>query len=276
MVMPRLIWCRLELHEIVHARSLALASAGNNMAARIAMMAMTTSNSIKVKARTLLLFWDKTTMPQQTENPTGRFQFLFSPWNKNKPERSQKFNFKSSCCQQRWNLLEPADTDMATRVRKIHSSSVGAAGETPQCIGAGFIHFNHPVREFHQPGRAIKSGEDGDFSVPRTGVLVGTACAVVEPRLVVQLRVVGALPKGDASRGQLRQFRRRIQPPAVTADRAVHHVAGNLLPPHLKQCAVRVVARTEIHFLIHQHRPEAPGIGLEFRRAAGGGVEGVQ
>jgi hypothetical protein len=33
------------------ARSLALASAGNNNAARMAMMAITTSNSIKVKAR---------------------------------------------------------------------------------------------------------------------------------------------------------------------------------------------------------------------------------
>src|SRR5258706_4423887 len=49
--MPRLIWCRLELQAIVHARCLAEASAGKSIAARMAMMAMTTSSSIKVKAR---------------------------------------------------------------------------------------------------------------------------------------------------------------------------------------------------------------------------------
>src|SRR5581483_4279523 len=42
---------RLELHEIVQARCFALLNAGNNMAARIAMMAITTSNSMSVNAR---------------------------------------------------------------------------------------------------------------------------------------------------------------------------------------------------------------------------------
>ena len=40
---------RLLVQEMRLARSLALASAGSSKAARIAMMAMTTSNSIKVK-----------------------------------------------------------------------------------------------------------------------------------------------------------------------------------------------------------------------------------
>jgi hypothetical protein len=44
--------CLLLLMQLaVLARSFALASAGNSIAARIAMMAMTTSNSIKVNAR---------------------------------------------------------------------------------------------------------------------------------------------------------------------------------------------------------------------------------
>ena len=38
------------MHEARFARSLARAKAGSNIAARIAMMAMTTSNSIKVNA----------------------------------------------------------------------------------------------------------------------------------------------------------------------------------------------------------------------------------
>src|ERR1035437_11152009 len=42
---------RLLTHRIRCARSFALDNAGNNSAARIAMMAMTTSNSINVKAR---------------------------------------------------------------------------------------------------------------------------------------------------------------------------------------------------------------------------------
>ena len=62
MVIPRLIWCRLELQVIVHARCLAEASAGRSMAARIAMMAMTTSNSIKVKASRRLM------VPQTRQN----------------------------------------------------------------------------------------------------------------------------------------------------------------------------------------------------------------
>ena len=41
---------RLFMHCVRLARSLALASAGNSMAARIAMMAMTTSSSIRVNA----------------------------------------------------------------------------------------------------------------------------------------------------------------------------------------------------------------------------------
>src|SRR5579864_3736886 len=41
----------LLMHLAVFARSFALASAGNSIAARIAMMAMTTSNSINVNAR---------------------------------------------------------------------------------------------------------------------------------------------------------------------------------------------------------------------------------
>src|SRR5678816_4147652 len=46
---------RLLRHLVCCARDLALDNAGNNMLARIAMMAMTTSNSISVKA-TLRLF----------------------------------------------------------------------------------------------------------------------------------------------------------------------------------------------------------------------------
>jgi hypothetical protein len=41
----------LEVHEIRRAFSFAFASAGSNMLARIAMMAITTSNSISVKAQ---------------------------------------------------------------------------------------------------------------------------------------------------------------------------------------------------------------------------------
>src|ERR1051325_5047156 len=41
---------RFERHEVCWALDLALANAGSNIAARIPMMAMTTSNSIKVKA----------------------------------------------------------------------------------------------------------------------------------------------------------------------------------------------------------------------------------
>jgi hypothetical protein len=40
----------LELHWVVHARCFDAANAGNNNAAKMAMMAMTTSNSISVKA----------------------------------------------------------------------------------------------------------------------------------------------------------------------------------------------------------------------------------
>jgi len=46
----------LFMHEIPRARSLALASAGRIMDARIAMIAITTSSSINVKAPNTLLF----------------------------------------------------------------------------------------------------------------------------------------------------------------------------------------------------------------------------
>jgi hypothetical protein len=49
--MPSPTWRRLELQLVVHAFCLAEASAGRSIAARMAMMAMTTSNSINVKAR---------------------------------------------------------------------------------------------------------------------------------------------------------------------------------------------------------------------------------
>ena len=45
------IWCRLFMHWTLTAFSLALAKAGRSSAARMAMMAITTSNSISVKAR---------------------------------------------------------------------------------------------------------------------------------------------------------------------------------------------------------------------------------
>ena len=48
--MPRHNCLRLFLHLVWRACSLARASAGRSMAARMAMMAITTSNSIKVKA----------------------------------------------------------------------------------------------------------------------------------------------------------------------------------------------------------------------------------
>ena len=44
------IWRVLLMQEIRIARSFALLKAGNNIAAKIAMMAMTTNSSIKVKA----------------------------------------------------------------------------------------------------------------------------------------------------------------------------------------------------------------------------------
>ena len=44
-------WCSLFLHWVSLAFSLALASAGNSRAASMAMIAMTTSNSIRVKPR---------------------------------------------------------------------------------------------------------------------------------------------------------------------------------------------------------------------------------
>ncbi len=40
----------LDRHRVAFARSFAAASAGNNMAARMAMMAITTSSSIRVNA----------------------------------------------------------------------------------------------------------------------------------------------------------------------------------------------------------------------------------
>src|SRR5664279_1240518 len=47
--LPNCICFKLFMQEIRRARSLAVANAGNSMAARMAMMAMTTSSSIKVK-----------------------------------------------------------------------------------------------------------------------------------------------------------------------------------------------------------------------------------
>jgi hypothetical protein len=49
--MPKPIWCRLELQLVVHAFFLAADNAGSSIAARIAMMAMTTSSSTSVNAR---------------------------------------------------------------------------------------------------------------------------------------------------------------------------------------------------------------------------------
>src|SRR5208282_6084302 len=47
-------WCMLLIHLAALAFSLALFRAGNNIAARIPIMAMTTSNSMSVKARAFL------------------------------------------------------------------------------------------------------------------------------------------------------------------------------------------------------------------------------
>ena len=44
------IWCKWFLQVVEWAQALAMESAGNNKAARIAMMAMTTRSSIKVNA----------------------------------------------------------------------------------------------------------------------------------------------------------------------------------------------------------------------------------
>jgi hypothetical protein len=49
-------WCRLLRQEAPNAFSLALANAGRSMAARMAMMAITTKSSISVKARRLFAF----------------------------------------------------------------------------------------------------------------------------------------------------------------------------------------------------------------------------
>jgi hypothetical protein len=53
MIVPMPIWRMLEVHLICFAFSFALDNAGNNMPARIAMMAMTTNSSIRVKAEWL-------------------------------------------------------------------------------------------------------------------------------------------------------------------------------------------------------------------------------
>src|SRR5438093_13282967 len=62
---------RLLLHTAVCAAVLARDSAGNSSAARIAMMAMTTRSSIKVKASTsgLRIFWRQTLI--QTEGQSA-------------------------------------------------------------------------------------------------------------------------------------------------------------------------------------------------------------
>ncbi|SPE63296.1 hypothetical protein SBV1_960022 [Verrucomicrobia bacterium] len=53
MRVARLNWCSLLLHWLIFAFSFDLANAGNNIAAKIAIIAITTSNSIKVKADSL-------------------------------------------------------------------------------------------------------------------------------------------------------------------------------------------------------------------------------
>jgi hypothetical protein len=60
----------LFMHETASARPLALANAGNNIAARMAMMAMTTSNSINVKADRVF---------RQAARAIGGFILLSSP-----------------------------------------------------------------------------------------------------------------------------------------------------------------------------------------------------
>src|ERR1017187_5912594 len=55
MAMAVPIWRKLEIHRAQRARSRAWFSAGSSMAARIPMMAMTTSSSIRVKALVLML-----------------------------------------------------------------------------------------------------------------------------------------------------------------------------------------------------------------------------
>ena len=52
-------WRMSDIHLIRCARALALANAGNSMAARIAIMAMTTNSSINVKPENLRLRTDK-------------------------------------------------------------------------------------------------------------------------------------------------------------------------------------------------------------------------
>src|SRR5437867_5311313 len=56
MFKPRPIWRRLLLHFADRADAFALANAGNNSAARMAMMAMTTRSSIRVKPRSDLVW----------------------------------------------------------------------------------------------------------------------------------------------------------------------------------------------------------------------------
>jgi len=51
MLLAKAICFTFDVHEIVRAFSRALLNAGNNIAANIAMIAITTSNSIKVKQR---------------------------------------------------------------------------------------------------------------------------------------------------------------------------------------------------------------------------------
>src|ERR1035438_7168184 len=51
MMKPMPSWRRLLVHLMRWALALALASAGKSIAAKMAMMAMTTNNSIRVKAR---------------------------------------------------------------------------------------------------------------------------------------------------------------------------------------------------------------------------------
>ncbi len=64
-------WSRLELHCVVQARCLADDNAGNNSAARIPMMAMTTSNSMSVKA-------PRGFIPDKTPPFEIRFKLLLS------------------------------------------------------------------------------------------------------------------------------------------------------------------------------------------------------
>src|SRR5438876_10524139 len=72
MVIAKPICLRLLIQEMLRAFSLAIDNAGNNMAARMEMIAMTTSNSIKVKAQGSF-FTFKRTQPNTEITPRKAF-----------------------------------------------------------------------------------------------------------------------------------------------------------------------------------------------------------